>query len=176
MGPPITTKLGGDDTSIIPNMFLDSGTPTAPPRLDPPRLEYRTVRDRHTKPIQSNFRCKQSILKMLDFLDFQKITTGSAPRMFHSTSFLLAPEAPERRGRRPRGGGIESRGGVPESRNMLGVMLVSPPPSFVAIGGHILGLRICYKKKHHFINNSSYRKNTSLYACGNGLEYSRVFF
>ena len=67
------------------------------------RKRRRNVRDRHTKPVQLNFRGKQSTLKVDDFLDFREnFTTGSAPRGIRSTSLLLALRS-SRRPRRPRG-------------------------------------------------------------------------
>ena len=34
LGPPMVVEIGRDNTGIIPDMFLNSGTPTAAPRID----------------------------------------------------------------------------------------------------------------------------------------------
>ena len=110
------------------------------------------MRDRHTKPIQTNFHAKQSTLKIDDVFDFPKIVTTRCRQVVSCTSLLIAvtmPEAPERAGE-VMGTTIRGAVGFPESGNMLGMVPVLSTPIFTAIGGPHSRPQVSAKKKHFF--------------------------
>ena len=114
LGHPIVIKLGGDSTGIIPNMFLDSGTPTASPRLDPGASRAAPAPPEwpaHVIPDHG-----WVVPKSIGFSRIFREHDFSLPDLLLGWSAPLRSSSFRRRGSSPRGGGIESRGHRRRSR------------------------------------------------------------